>query len=101
MSFHTVAKVGDIPDDTGVCVDVAGRKIALFHQDGSVFALDNECPHEGGPLYQGFYEDRIVTCPLHAWDFDVTTGRVKGGVERVDTFPVRVDDDGTIHVSVD
>jgi nitrite reductase (NADH) small subunit len=101
MVFHEVSRIALIPDDTGVCVDVAGRKIALFKHDGDVFAVDNVCPHEGGPISQGFYEDLIVTCPMHAWDFDVRTGRVKGGVETLETFPVRVDEDGSVHVSVE
>ena len=54
----------------GVCR--RGRVIALFNVDGTFYALDGVCPHQGGPLGQGTLEGCIVTCPWHGWQFDVT-----------------------------
>ena len=51
--FVTVAKVEDIPPGTGKTVDVNGVWIALFNVDGSFFAVDNTCPHAGGPIGEG------------------------------------------------
>jgi nitrite reductase/ring-hydroxylating ferredoxin subunit len=70
-----LAKVSDVPE--GGCIKVKGPKgldIALFNIKGQIYALDDECPHEGGPLHEGEFEGATVTCPWHCWQFDVTTG---------------------------
>ncbi len=69
-----VATVGEIAPGTGRCVEVEGRQIALFNVGGTIHALDNTCPHRGGPLAEGDLDGTTVTCPWHAWQFDVTTG---------------------------
>ena len=51
-----------------------GHSIALFHAEGRLFAVDNTCPHRGGPLEQGHVDEGVVTCPWHAWTFDLKTG---------------------------
>jgi NAD(P)H-dependent nitrite reductase small subunit len=91
-NYVDVASVDDIPDDEGICVSVGDLKVALFKHDGEIYALNNVCPHQGAPLHEGFYDDGIVTCPLHAWDFDVESGKVSGSTERAVTYPVRVSD---------
>jgi len=65
--------------------------IAVFRTaDDEVFALDDRCPHKGGPLSQGIVHDRSVTCPLHNWVIDLATGKAKGADEgRVATVPLR------------
>ena len=68
------AKTSDIADGGGVVFDPEGRKIALFRSAGNFYAVDNTCPHRGGPLAEGFVENLEVTCPWHAWTFDVKTG---------------------------
>lgn len=73
--FVKVAKKDEIPKDTGKHVEVDGREIALFKVDGKVYAIDHLCPHSGGPLAEGGLKNKIVTCPWHGWDFDVTTGQ--------------------------
>jgi len=88
--YVEVARLADIPDDEGICVAVGEIKVALFKYDGEVFALNNVCPHQGAPLHEGFFDDGIVTCPLHAWDFDVRTGKVVGSTERAASYPVRI-----------
>ncbi len=55
-------------------VEAGGRLLALFNVAGSFHALDNRCPHRGGPLGDGFLEEGRVTCPWHGWQFDVRTG---------------------------
>ena len=52
-----------------------GKEIALFCKGGTFYAIDNLCPHEGGPLGDGELDGAIVTCPWHGWQFDVTTGK--------------------------
>jgi nitrite reductase (NADH) small subunit len=55
-------------------VSVAGHPVAIVNVAGTFYALSNTCIHRGGPLGQGFVEGQNVTCPWHAWTFDVTTG---------------------------
>jgi nitrite reductase (NADH) small subunit len=51
-----------------------GLEIVLFKQEGEIFALENVCPHMGGPLGDGEIESCMVTCPWHGWQFDIKTG---------------------------
>lgn len=83
-----VARFADLPDDGGLCVNVDGRQIALFRVGDEVFAIDNVCPHQGGPLADGCLDGAFVTCPMHAWTFDVRTGAVVSG----GSIPVRAYD---------
>ena len=73
--FVKVAKKSEIPDDTGKCVEVNGKEIALFKVDDKVYAMYQICPHAGGPMSEGGINGKLVTCPWHGWDFDITTGK--------------------------
>jgi len=73
--FVTVAKVSEIPPGTGCTVEVHGVWIALFNVNGIFYALDNTCPHSGGPLGEGHLTGDIVECPWHGWQFNVRTGK--------------------------
>lgn len=55
-------------------VEARKRQIALYNVDGTFYATDNLCLHKGGPLGDGELDGKIVTCPWHRWEFDVTTG---------------------------
>lgn len=72
--FVTVARIDDIPPGTGKTVEVNGIWIALFNVNGAFFAVDNTCPHAGGPIGEGKLSGEIVTCPWHGWQFNVHTG---------------------------
>jgi nitrite reductase (NADH) small subunit len=72
--FVKVAAVGDIPPGSGKTVEVADKPIAVFNCDGTFYAIDDTCPHQGGPLGEGEVEGTIVTCPWHEWRYDVRTG---------------------------
>ncbi|MHB1284946.1 MAG: Rieske (2Fe-2S) protein [Leptospirales bacterium] len=63
-----------LSEQSGSSVTVGGKTVALFKVDGKVHAIDNTCPHRGGPLSDGPMEGTVVRCPLHMWSFDVTTG---------------------------
>ncbi len=75
LDFVRVAKLSDVP--VGECreLELQGRLVALFNVGGVIYATDGTCPHAGGPLGAGSLEGPVVTCPWHAWQFDVTTGR--------------------------
>ncbi len=78
----------------GACGEyvAGGRIVALFHVNGSFYALDGICPHQGGPLGKGALAGCIVTCPWHGFQFDVTTGQHQTSKSLVHpTFPVKVE----------
>lgn len=83
--FKSVAHVDDIPFEEGIMVEINGKQIAVFNTEYGFFAIDNTCPHAGGPLSEGFISETIVACPRHSAYFDLTTGKV------VSVFPATVD----------
>src|SRR5919109_3378654 len=90
-----VAAVGDVPAGEGRVVEAAGKTLALFNVDGTYYAIDNSCAHRGGPLGEGDLEGRVVTCPWHAWRWDVTTGNnANNPAVKMASYRVRVDADG-------
>ena len=73
----------------------------MTRHEGNYAALDNRCPHQGGPLGEGSIENGLLRCPWHGWDFDPTTGKPPGGYDDgVKTYPVEVRDDG-VYVGFD
>lgn len=95
--FVRVGRVADLPPGAMARVEVDGREVALMNLDGTFYALDGQCPHNGGPLAQGRFdaERGRVSCPWHAWIWDVRTG--KALAPPVDyyapTYTVRVEGD--------
>ncbi len=75
MAFLRAAKRNEIPPGTIREIQLGGRTIAVANVDGRFYALDNTCLHRGGPLGQGELEEKVVTCPWHGWQYDVTTGK--------------------------
>lgn len=91
-NFVRVASTADIPAGEGRTFDVNGRSVAVFNCEGKFYAIDNECKHQGGPLGEGELEGTVVTCPLHAWTYDVTTGESPDDPDcKIDCFAVKVE----------
>lgn len=75
MAFLPVAKVNEITVGQGTFVEREGIALAVFNAGGGRFyACSALCPHEGGPLAEGWLEGTTVVCPWHGFDFDLTTG---------------------------
>ena len=74
----SVAKLSDMAPGTCRQLDAAGRAVAVFNVDGTIYAVGGTCTHRGGPLGEGELDGTIVTCPWHDAQFDVTTGQVVG-----------------------
>ena len=72
--FITVATVDEVPPGACKSVEVQGVFIALCNVQGTVYALDNTCPHAGGPLGEGTLRGELFVCPWHGWRFNVRTG---------------------------
>jgi len=84
-----VAGTGEIAPGENRVIEAAGRSIAVFNVDGRYYAIDNICPHRGGPLAEGDLEGAIVACPWHAWRWDVTTGaNTNNPAVKLACFPV-------------
>ena len=101
MPFVRVARVTDIPVGKGRFVDHPGVPVAVFNAGGGRFhAVSALCPHEDGPLAEGWLEAGAVVCPWHGFDFDVTTGacRASDGLS-VAVYRTRVTD-GVVEVEL-
>ncbi len=94
MAVHKVASVAEIPLGEGKIVTVGTRQIALYNVEGQFYALDNTCPHRGGPLGDGLLNGAVVTCPWHGWQFDCSTGKsTVNPTVKVACYPARVEND--------
>ncbi|MBI1392881.1 MAG: Rieske 2Fe-2S domain-containing protein [Alphaproteobacteria bacterium] len=86
MEWHRVAHVNDLAEGRVMTVTAGVKTLALVHFDGRHAAMDNRCPHQGGPLGEGSIEKGEggqcwLRCPWHGWDFDPLTGKPPGGHE--------------------
>ncbi|KGJ11016.1 nitrite reductase small subunit NirD (plasmid) [Paracoccus versutus] len=91
--FVDIGALDDIPRQGARVIRTAQGCVAVFRTlDDRVFALDDRCPHKGGPLSEGMVHGDRVTCPLHNWVFDMNSGAAQGADEgAVRTWPVRVE----------
>lgn len=94
--------VDSIPAGEGRAFRLPDRVVAVFRlRDGALYAVDNACPHQGGPLAEGVAGGCSVVCPLHSYRFDLETGACLNAPElRVRTYPVR-EVDGRLYLSCD
>ena len=79
LTWHKVAEPDDLPEGRVRTVTVDRRSIALTFHHGTYGALDNHCPHQGGPLGEGTIEGDVLRCPWHGYDYDPTTGQPPPG----------------------
>jgi nitrite reductase (NADH) small subunit len=93
MSWLDIGALTDIPREGARVVKTVAGCVAVFRTAADqVFALNDRCPHRGGPLSEGIVHGTEVTCPLHAWVFSLETGQVQGADEgKVTTYRVRIE----------
>jgi 3-phenylpropionate/trans-cinnamate dioxygenase ferredoxin subunit len=98
-----VCAAAELPAGEARIVEVDGRKVGVFNAGDELFAIEDRCSHDDGPLAEGPFDPdrRTVECPRHGSLFDLETGRPKTlpAYLPVDTFPVRVED-GVIKLEV-
>ena len=101
LEWHHVADVDELPVGRVKTVTAGTHSLALTNIDGELTAMDNRCPHQGGPLGEGSIEvgndgQCWLRCPWHGWDFDPKTGRPPGGHEDSgqQLYPVELREDG-------
>ena len=92
MQFVYLCKLENIPAPGALQeVAVQGRQLCLANHQGTLAAIDNNCPHRQGPLADGTLEDGKVLCPWHAWAFDLATGEADHDPRaKVQVFPLEV-----------
>lgn len=91
----------ELPEGRVKTVTAAHKGICLTHFEGKFSALDNKCPHQGGPLGEGSIENGMLRCPWHGWDFHPCTGKSPGGYDDgIATFEVK-EEDGALFVGME
>lgn len=95
MAEHEVASADELADGDYLVTELEGREVGIFNIDGTLYAYTNWCPHQSGPVCEGYVggamdasfdperletttswekEGEIITCPWHGWEFDLTSG---------------------------
>ncbi|MBB3571651.1 nitrite reductase (NADH) small subunit [Rhizobium sp. BK491] len=102
MNWIEIGDISDIPPRGARCVKTPQGKIAVFRTtENEVFAIEDHCPHKGGPLSQGIVHGKAVTCPLHNWVISLETGKALGADEgEVRTIPVR-NENGVLSIALE
>ncbi len=102
MAEFKVARVSEIAPGTTKVVYAGETELMLCNVGGAIYAIEDVCTHDGGPLDQGELEGNCIVCPRHGATFDVRTGEVVTlpAVIPIGTFPVRVDGDENVYVDV-
>ena len=103
MPEHVVCPLDELPPGELKLVQAGQVSIGVYNLGGELYAIEDRCSHDDGPLCQGDYDagEGVVVCPRHGANFDIRTGDALTlpAFEPVDTFPVRVDD-GIVRVQV-
>ena len=101
MSFAKIMQANELMPGEKAIVEVSNKKVLLVNYEGTVYALDNRCPHLGGSLGDGILENEKIICPRHGSMYDVRTGQnvgnakiaflsIKVGPAKV--YPVKIED---------
>ena len=93
MLWTDIGGIADVPRLGARRVETAGGEVAVFRTaKDAFFALDNRCPHRGGPLSEGIVHGENVTCPLHSLVLSLLTGEASDPEEGcARTHPVRIE----------
>jgi nitrite reductase/ring-hydroxylating ferredoxin subunit len=90
--FVKVASLSELAPGSAKAVELKGKAIALFNVEGTIYATDNTCLHQGGPLGEGELMGDVVICPWHQWEYNVRTGEKVGDSSvKLATYSVQVE----------
>ncbi|WP_419923828.1 thiamine pyrophosphate-binding protein [Candidatus Poriferisocius sp.] len=93
--WHKILEPGELPDGRVRTVTVGRHSLAVTCHQGVFGALDNRCPHQGGPLGEGSIENGWLRCPWHGYDYNPTDGSPPRGFDDAPAcYPVQERDDG-------
>ena len=94
VKYTKVMKCDDLEIGKSAIIMVGDKEIALFNYKGEYYAIDNTCPHKGGPLGEGRIEEGILICPGHEWRFELKTGWCPQNPELyTEVYPVKIHDE--------
>ncbi len=100
-TYDLIGRSEDFVERKGKKVCVNQKDVALYRYEGKVYALSNRCPHQGGPLSEGWIRNGYVECPWHGYQFGLKDG--KGPSEfgdAIPSYPVE-EIDGHVYVSLE
>jgi nitrite reductase/ring-hydroxylating ferredoxin subunit len=95
QDYVRVASKSDLKDGALLKVEVKGKELVLTMVDGKIYAIDNECTHQGGPLNEGELNGYNLKCPWHYAVFDMRDGRVSDRTvwaTNLNSYPVKIDE---------
>lgn len=100
LRWHRVLAAAELPEGRVTTVNAGSKSVALVHFEGQFSALDNHCPHQGGPLGEGSIEDGRLRCPWHGYDYCPLTGQSPGFDDEATVYPLEVRD-GEVFVGIE
>lgn len=93
---RVACSVDEVPEGESHVVELDGVDVAVFHVDGEYYALNNVCPHQGGPLGDGKVDDGCVFCPWHGWQFEIESGEHAHGLKTATSYEVTIDGEDVV-----
>jgi nitrite reductase/ring-hydroxylating ferredoxin subunit len=88
------AKISEIPNFGKKVITVSGQDILFINIKGSIFAVENECPHQSTPLTAAIVKDGYIACPRHGYRFSLADGRCSDHPEfTLKTYTVEISGD--------
>src|SRR3954451_24088342 len=100
MNWHRVLAADELSEGRVTTVTAGHKSVALVHFDGQFAALDNRCPHQGGPLGEGSIENGLLRRPWHGFDYCPLDGSSPGFEDTATTFPLEIRE-GDVFVGVE
>lgn len=99
MGFQKIADTKELTNGEKKLIVVNDKEILLTNIDGGYYAISNKCPHMGGSLYKGTFENGVITCPRHGSKYDAKTGKALGKA-KILFLEFKVDDDQSYPIKV-
>lgn len=95
--FVRIAAKSELPDvDSAQEFNAGDHTICIANVNGEYCALDNVCPHQGGPLGMGTVEGTKIVCPWHGWQIEAKTGTTHHGIQAVPVYELRIEGDDVL-----
>ncbi len=93
--FISVASTTEVPPGERIVVEVKNHYVAIFNVDNRLYAIEDVCTHDDGPLAEGILEGTIIECPRHGAQFDITSGKVirMPAIKPVPRYDIRTEGD--------
>jgi nitrite reductase/ring-hydroxylating ferredoxin subunit len=89
--FERIAGIDEVTPAHPKRVTIGAREVVLFRVGDEIFAVENLCPHQQFSVFhQGVLDGCTITCPMHAWSFDIRSGKAVVGSGRIRTFELRI-----------